>query len=338
MNRAIWYSIFIVTLALTPVATARADELVLTLATAAPAPNPDTIEVFMPWAERVRGAAKDAVRIDIRDGVALANPTNLYDRVASDVAQIGVLIPSLVGGKFPLTDVVGLPFVNSDARNASIAFWRLVKTGMLGAEYKDIVPLGFALFPPQGVHLTKAPASLDDLQGLRLRVVSKAGSESVARLAGTPLVLDPLEQYASLQRGMLDGVVSSWMGMGVLHLTEVTAFHVETSLGTGMFMVFMMRAKYESLPPAIRQAIDQNSGEALSRAMGEAFEARSLKFRAPAAAAPDKHKIVSLSSAQSEKWRATIAPVIENWTNTRPGGAKLLETYRAILADLKTSQ
>jgi len=336
MRRAIWSFILGVTLASVSFGTARADELVLTFATASPAPNLDTTEVFAPWAERVRADAKDTVRIDIRDGVTLANPTNIYDRVASDVAQIGLLIPSLVGGKFPLTDVVGLPFVTDDAVNASVGFWRLIKTGALDAEYTDIMPLGVALFPPQGVHLAKAPASLDNLQGLRLRVVSKTGSESVTRLGGTPLVLDPMDQYPALQRGTLDGVVSSWLGIGVLHLTEVTTFHVETSLGTGMFMVFMMRAKYATLPATVRQAIDKESGEALSRAMGEAFERRSSGFRAPAAADPGKHKIVSLSPAQSATWRATISPVIDNWTSTRPNGAKLLETYRTILASLGT--
>lgn len=335
--QAIALFLLMTTLAFASVSAARADELVLTFATASPAPNADTTEVFAPWAERIRADANDAVRIDIRDGVTLANPTNIYDRVVSDVAQIGLLIPSLVGGKFPLTDVVGLPFVTDDAVNASVGFWQLIKTGALDAEYKDIVPLGVALFPPQGVHLAKAPGSLDNLQGLRLRVVSKTGSESVTRLGGTPLVLDPMDQYPALQRGTLDGVVSSWLGMGVLHLTEVTAYHVETSLGTGMFMVFMTRAKYASLPDAIRQAIDKESGEALSRALGAAFEARAGKFRAPAAADPSKHVIVSLSPAQSAKWRATISPVIDNWTSTRPSGAKLLETYRTILASLEAS-
>jgi TRAP-type C4-dicarboxylate transport system substrate-binding protein len=320
------------------VASASADELVLTFATAEPAPSPDTTGVFLPWAQRVGAATNGAVRIDVRDGIALANPTNMYDRVGSDVVQIGLLIPSLVGGKFPLTDIVGLPFVTDDALNASVAFWRLLRTGQLDTEYKDIVPLAVALFPPQGVHLAKAPAALDDLHGLRLRVVSKAGSESIARLGGTPLVLDPGDQYASLQRGMLDGIVSSWMGMGPLHLTEVTAYHVETSLGTGMFMVFMTKTKHDSLPAAIRQAIDENSGESLSRALGASFEERSLKSRAPAAATPDKHKIVTLTPAQNETWRGTISPVIDNWTSSHSGGAKLLETYRGLLADLRGSK
>jgi TRAP-type C4-dicarboxylate transport system substrate-binding protein len=337
MKRVVVFG-FVAALSVLGLASACADELVLTFATAEPAPSPDTVQVFTPWAERVAAATKGAVRIEVRDGIAIANPINMFDRVQSDVVQIGLLIPSLVGGKFPLTDMVGLPFQTEDSLNASVAFWRLYKTGLLDAEYKDIVPLAMALFPPQGVHLVKAPASLDDLRGLRLRVVSKAGSESIARLGATPQVLDPGDQYASLQRGMLDGVVSSWMGMGPLHLTEVTSYHVETSLGTGMFIVFMARAKHDALPPAIRQAIDDNSGEAMSRALAVTFDQRSINSRGPAAAAPDKHKIVQLALAQSEKWRATISPVVENWTSTHQGGTKLIETYRGLLAEVKAGR
>lgn len=311
---------------------ARAAPLLLTFATAEPAPSPDTTRVFMPWAARVAAAAHGAVKIEVRDGTAIANPINMYDRVQSDVVQIGLLIPSLVGGKFPLTDMVGLPFLTDDSLHASIAFWRLYKTGAFAAEYKDIVPLATALFPPQGVHLVKAPAELDDLKGLRLRVVSKTGSETIERLGGTPLVLDPGAQYEGLLRGTLDGVVSSWMQMGPLHLTEVTHYHIETSLGTGLFMVFMAKAKHDALPPAIRKAIDENSGEPLSGAMAAGFEQRSIASRAPAAADPSQHKIVQLTPAESAKWRTAIAPVIDRWTASHKGGAQLVARYRALLA------
>ncbi|HVA14831.1 MAG TPA: TRAP transporter substrate-binding protein DctP [Stellaceae bacterium] len=328
----------IVALLSMPLVRASADEMSMIFVTAEPAPSPDTVQVFKPWAQRVAAAAHGAVHIDVRDGTAIVNPINMYDRVQSDVFQIGLLIPSLVGGKFPLTDMVGLPFLTDDSVNASIAFWRLYKTGALDAEYRDIVPLAMALFPPQGVHLVKPPASLDDLRGLRLRVVSKTGSESIARLGGTPLVLDPGDQYASLQRGMLDGIVSSWMQMGPLHLTEVTHYHIDTSLGTGMFMVFMARQKHDALPPAIRQAIDDNSGEPLTRAMAATFEQRSVRSRAPVAAAPDKHTIVQLTPAQNAKWRAAVAPVLAAWTASHPGGAKLVARYRAILAAVKAGK
>ncbi len=325
--------LFVLAVLLLPLA-ARADEMNLTFVTAEPSSSPDAPAFFIPWTQRVMASAPGAVKIEVRDGTAIVNPINMYDRVQSDVFQIGLLIPGLVGGKFPLTEVISLPFMTDDSLNASLAFWRLYASGALAEEYKDVTPLGVGLFPPQGVHLAKAPASLDDLKGLRLRVVSKTGSDTVTRLGGTPLVMDPGDQYAAIQRGMLDGLVSSWLQMGPLHLNEVTHFHIETSIGTSLFMVFMAKQKHDALPPAIRKAIDDNSGPALTRAMATAYEKRAVDTRGPVAAS-GQQKVVSLTPAQSAKWRDAIAPVITAWTDVHPGGAALIERYRAILAAVK---
>jgi TRAP-type C4-dicarboxylate transport system substrate-binding protein len=317
---------------------ALADETNLIFATTEPAGSDDSMHVFTPWAQRLAAATNNAIRIDLREGLAIANSMNIYDRVQSDVVQVGILIPSLIGGKFPLTDVAGLPFVTDDSVNASVAFWRLYKTGALDVEYKDIVPLGIGLFPPQDVQLIKAPPTLDNLNGLRLRVVGKLSSELVQKLGATPLVLDPGDQYTALQRHMIDGVISSWMSMGPLHLNDVTGYHVETSLGTGMFIVFMARQKFNALPATVQQSILDNSGESLSRSLAAGFEARATASRAPAAADPAKHTIVQLSAAQSAAWAKAITPVIDNWTASHPGGAELLANYRRIIAEVKAGK
>jgi TRAP-type C4-dicarboxylate transport system substrate-binding protein len=316
---------------------ARADEMNMTFVTAEPSTSPDAAAIFTPWAQRVMASAPGAVKIEVRDGTAIVNPVNMYDRIQNDVFQIGLLLPGLVGGKFPLTEVVSLPFMTDDSLNASVAFWRLYKTGAFDAEYKDIVPLGVGLFPPQGVHLAKEPAELNDLKGQRLRVVSKVGSDTVTRLGGTPLVMDPGDQYPSIQRGMLDGLISSWLQIGPLHLAEVTHFHIETSIGTSLFMVFMAKHTYDVLPPAIRKAIDDNSGEALTRTMASSYEARAAATREPVAKAAQQ-KIVSLTPEQTAKWSEAIKPVITGWTDTHSGGAALIDRYRAILADVKAGK
>lgn len=322
----------IAALACSPAVCAETTNLIF--ATTEPAGSDDSMRVFSPWAAQIAKATSDAIHIDLREGVAIANATNIYDRVQSDVVQVGILIPSLIGGKFPLTDVVGLPFVTQDSVNASVAFWRLYKTGVFDTEYKNIVPLGFGLFPPQDVQLVKAPPTLDNLQGLRLRVVGKLSSELVERLGGTPLVLDPSDQYTALERHTIDGVLSSWMSMGPLHLIDVTGYHVETSLGTGMFIVFMARGKFDSLPTATREGILANSGESLSRALGTGFEARATASRANAIADPAKHTVVQLPPAQTKAWAAAISPVIDEWTSSHAGGAALLANYRRILAEV----
>jgi TRAP-type C4-dicarboxylate transport system substrate-binding protein len=96
----------------------------------------------------------------------------------------------------------------------------------------------------------------------------------------------------------------------------------------------MAHGKFASLPPAVQQAMLDNSGESLSRALGKRFEARAATSRAPAAADPAKHTIVQLPPAQTAEWAKAINPVIDEWTASHPGGVELLATYRKLIAEV----
>ena len=52
-------------------------------------------------------------------------------------------------------------------------------------------------------------------------------------------------------------------------LAEVTSYHYEMRLGASTGMVFMAKKRYDALPPAAKKILDDNSGEAASRAWGK---------------------------------------------------------------------
>ena len=116
-------------------------------------------ENYHGWANRVNEAGKGIVSIDVRDGFALANSTNFYDRLLSDVMQITFGSLNYLAGKFQLSQVMALPFVMDSAEQESVVFWRLYKSGLLNSEFDQIVPLYFYAFPQVALHLTKVPAS-----------------------------------------------------------------------------------------------------------------------------------------------------------------------------------
>ena len=89
----------VLALLLLPLA-ARADEMNMTFVTAEPSTSPDAAAIFTPWAQRVMASAPGAVKIEVRDGTAIVNPINMYDRIQNDVFQIGLLIPGLSAANF----------------------------------------------------------------------------------------------------------------------------------------------------------------------------------------------------------------------------------------------
>ncbi|HLI20455.1 MAG TPA: TRAP transporter substrate-binding protein, partial [Stellaceae bacterium] len=310
---------------------ARADEITLTLATLDPPPTPLNTQELHPWADRVNAAGKGVVQIVVRDGTEIANQQNIYDRVLSDVVQIGRGTQSFIGGKFPLSEVVALPFVIDNGETASVAFWRLYRSGLLDSEYNDTMPLFFGILPPQALHLTKAPNAIDDLGGLRVAVATKNGAEIVSRLGGAPQSIQLIDLYPALQRGAADGVMINWPAFPPFKLNEVTRYHIEAPFGGSATMIFMAKKKWDALPRAAQKVLAENSGEAESRRFGAFWDTASDQGRAMVAAMGTQQTIVDLTPAQSAALKSKIAPMAAEWTKATPGGAKVLQALRADL-------
>ncbi len=297
----------------------------LIFASQSPAGTPNTV-FYNSWAQKINEAGKGKVRVEVRDGETLSNFMTAYDRVSDDVIQIGWIIHSLVGSRFPLSEVNSLPFIGDNNRACSVATWRLYKSGLLNDEYKDIVPLWFGCLTTNYLHWSKEPKQFDDLAGLKFRVNGKIPAQAVQLLGGTPISMTGGEMYEGLQRGTIDGLATTWASFEPYKLAEVTTAHLEVPLGGIPSMHFMSRKKFDSLPKDVQDIIMSNSGEVGSAAIGEFFAGAADRARAPIATS-DKHKILKLSSDQFDAWKKKVASVTESWTKDRANGAKAYEEY-----------
>ena len=312
---------------------ASAQETRLLFTSLSPAGSPNS-QFFNSWAQRVNDQSGGALKIDVRDGTALANFGNSYDRVLSDVVQIGWVQPAFIAGKFPLSEVTNLPFMTDDDINCSLALWRYYKSPVMAAELQDVVPIWASCLAQSGLHFAKAPRSDTELNGLKMRVAGKVPSQIVERMGGTPVSMTAESIYEALQRGTIDGMVTSWAAFEPYKFAEVAFYHVEVPIGSNPSMFMMSRKKYESLPPAARKALDDNSGEAIVREAAKHFAAQAARARAAVAQLPN-HKIVTPPPAQLAALKEKLNPIVLDWAKERPGADKAVETFRQIYAQVK---
>ena len=312
---------------------ASAQETRLLFTSLSPAGSPNS-QFFNSWAQRVNDQSGGALKIDVRDGTALANFGNSYDRVLSDVVQIGWVQPAFIAGKFPLSEVTNLPFMTDDDINCSLALWRYYKSPVMAAELQDVVPIWASCLAQSGLHFAKAPRSDTELNGLKMRVAGKVPSQIVERMGGTPVSMTAESIYEALQRGTIDGMVTSWAAFEPYKFAEVAFYHVEVPIGSNPSMFMMSRKKYESLPPAARKALDDNSGEAIVREAAKHFAAQAARARAAVAQLPN-HKIVTPPPAQLAALKEKLNPIVVDWAKERPGADKAVETFRQIYAQVK---
>jgi TRAP-type C4-dicarboxylate transport system substrate-binding protein len=318
--------------------TVQADETRLIMTTIS-SPNSQVGQInYHGWAERVNAAGKGIVSVDVRDGFALANSINFYDRLLSDVMQVSFGSLNYIAGKFQLSQVMTLPFVMDDAAQESVVFWRLYKSGLLDSEFDQIVPLFFYAYPQVTLHLTKAPtAPLENLNGLRILVAGQIPSAMIAKLGGTPMSIGLSDSYQALQRSTADGISFPMAPLPDFKLDEVTHYHILASLGGGPGGVWMAKAKYLSLPPEVRKILDDNSGEAQSRRVGATLDQFEGDVR-DRLSASKSHTVVSLTPQQRETWGALVKPMVDAWAATDDAHAKVLAKVRALAVEVKAEK
>lgn len=309
-----------------PVAQAE-ETLVFAAGTPPQGPIHDT---FVEWVAAINAAGAGVIQIDYREGFTMANPQNFYDRVKDGVVDMSWGTLTAVGGRFPLSSVVELPWLTGNADVASVAFWRMVDAGLLDAEFHDIVPLLTLVFPQAGIHLRAPMASIDTLTGQQIIAGTQTNAGVVTALGGTPLSIGLAETYEAIQRGTADGRLLPWSAFPAFRMGEITNFHIEAPVGTVVGMMFVNREVWDGLPEAAREIILRHSGEGLSRATGVRVDRVNGGIRAGIVSNP-AHAVVSLTPEQDAAWQARVAPITEAWTAQVEGGAAFLEAYRAAL-------
>lgn len=285
-------------------------------------PNTPAAAEYHEWADKVNAAGKGIVHLDIRDGFNLVNSNNFYDRLLADVVQITFGSTNYLGGQFRLSQVTGLPFLFDTSEQASAVFWRLYKSGLLNDEFSKVVPLALQGFPQESPHLVKAPAELNDLKGLRIIAAGATHTRVLSLLGATSVSIGLTDSYEALQRGAADGMTFPMAAIHDFKIDEVTHYHIQAPLGGGPGGIWMAKAKFDNLSPAVQKILTNNSGEAESRRLGYLLDQQQEEEPKRLATMADQ-KVVNLTAAQRAAWEKAVQPIYTSWDDQ--DGAKANE-------------
>ncbi len=291
------------------------------------------IHIHHPWAERVSAARGGFLHIRVVDGPRGADFADVYKRVLDDEVQIGWALQPYMSVPFPLSEVAALPLVASSAEDASVALYRLWKSGALDSEYRDIEPLKLCTTSEAGVHLREVPKSNDGFKGLRIIEAGRIGADTITALGGRPVTLQLAAYRKTLVDGGADGVLAGWPLLEPLGLHAVTKFHVEVALGGTPCMVFMAKKRYLALPADARHVLDARTREHETRMLGLYWDKAAQEGRY-ATGGRKGHMIVAPAKDQMASFKRRVQPAVEAWVRRTPGGAAVLAKFRAALAEI----
>lgn len=294
-----------------------------------------------PWVKQVEAATKGRVKIQIYPSQSLVKGIDMWKAASAGTIDIGWCVQSYWPDLTPLSDVIslpGLPF--KSAEKSSEVLWKLYeKYPAIQKEYTTIMPLALYTATPFFILTTKKQIkSLEDVQGMKIRIVGPPSTAHFKALGGVPTPMPMPDVYQALDRGVLDGAAAPWEAVHAFRLYEVSKFVTIAPLATVYFSICANRAKMQSLPAEVRAQIMSVGGLAGSKFWGKNFF-DSAQAGVETALKDAKKELAryDLPAAEIQRWTKLAEPVHEDWVkrNEAKGHKEAREILKATIAMLK---
>jgi len=232
------------------------------------------VHALQPWVKKVEEATKGRVKIDIFYAQTLAKGPDIWNAVKTGVADMGWCFHGYWPDMTPLSDVItlpGLPF--KTAEKGSEVLWKLYeKYPSIQKEYKDVHVLQLWSSIPYFLITTKKQVkTIEDVKGLKIRVVGGPPTEQMKALGAVPTLIPMPDTYLSLDKGVIDGMGAPWEAVHGFRLYEIVKYYTLVPLSAVYFSMSVNKQKWESLPPDIQQAITSVSGLEAAKFWGRNF-------------------------------------------------------------------
>jgi TRAP-type C4-dicarboxylate transport system substrate-binding protein len=225
------------------------------------APPHPTALADLAWIEYIETATEGRVHITPYWGSTLIHATESYIECKQGIADIAYMTGAYQSAGFELCKLLwpaayGCP--NEEV--AQLVYNDLLeKFPELNAEFEGVkVMCEFTLPPYQVITARKAVRTLEDFQGLTLRTLGSQ-APAIESLGGEGSTMAMSEVYISIQKGILDGTISTFDVLESSALAEVCNYVTVVNFVTSPNVQRVMNLDvYNSLPADIQQIFDDS--------------------------------------------------------------------------------
>ncbi|MEX0303966.1 MAG: TRAP transporter substrate-binding protein [Leisingera sp.] len=267
------------------------------------------------WADNVEESSGGRIKIDRFPSMQLGGkPPELMDQAIDGVADVVWTVVGYTPGRYPSTEVFELPFMMTNARAVSHAYWEMFEKHMKDSEFKDVHILGTWVHGPGMIHTSDPVEAPEDLEGMKIRGGGRSVNALLTELGATPVGMPVPAVPEGLSKGVIDGTTIPWEVTAALKVPELVENHTEftgKALYTLTFVLAMNKDKYESLPDDLKKAIDDNSGLEFSVFAGGTQADSDGPSREMALDLGNN--VITLDAEQTALWRERAQPIYDKW-------------------------
>ncbi len=197
--------------------------------------------------------------------------------VRDGLAEMSIWYPAYSSATYPLLGAPGLPFLDPnrpDSAGAQAGADRAWASPAMTAELKrvhglfTVMEVSSSYVEPMNFYMQKPITSPADFKGQRVRIFGPELADLVKALGGTPVNIAAPEVYSSLQRKIMDGVITSSGGITGLKWGEQLSSAYVVNMAMIRETVVINNEKVNKLPADIRSVFIEEMAAA-GKAMRE---------------------------------------------------------------------
>lgn len=289
------------------------------------------------WADNIEEASGGRIEIERYPSMQLGGaPPELMDQAIDGVADIIWTVVGSTPGRFPSTEVFELPFMVSDAREASCAYWTMYEENMQ-EEFSAVHILGTWVHGPGMLHTADPVETPADLEGMQIRGGSRLVNQLLELTGATPVGMPVSAVTEGLSRGVINGTTIPWEVTTSLRVPELVTNHTEfegPALYNLTFVLAMNQGAYDALPDDLRQIVDDNSGLDFSIFAGGTQADADGPARQIAVDLGNNIITIDAATAEAE-WLPLVQPIYDTWVADLAGrgmdGQMLIDRARELM-------
>jgi TRAP-type C4-dicarboxylate transport system substrate-binding protein len=272
---------------------------------------------FIPFAERVAKLSAGQVTVKIYPGGTLGDARQLYDATLNGVTDIAFFIPSYLTGRFPRSSVFELPALFDSGAHLARASYE-VYDKYIADDFKDVKVLCM-YGPGQGQlgFVNRNVRSVADMRGLKIRSPNAEMNIALRALGATPVGMPVSELAVSLQKGVVEGVLTPYSAFVDFKVYDLVKYVTEVNLyGTYMIMI-MNKKSFASLPEIGKKAIEEASGKQWGLHVARVYDQADVeaaeqmkstgKIQLSKMPDPEKAKISEMLKGMAAEWVETVS-------------------------------
>lgn len=271
--------------------------------------------VLAKWADDLRAQTDGELDISVFPAGQMGPPPRQYDLVRTGVADFAFIFTAFSPGRFPLTDLLSLPFllVGPDARPRKAADTSWLATSLkpeFVAEYVGTEMLYSINLTATGFFMNAVQVRTPkDVEGLRIRPTSAAMAEQLKALGASPATIPPTEIADAIAKGVVDGAIFNFEGGRAFQLQQAVKHVSMLANSSATFSFIANQEMMDKLPKEYATLIRDTTGPDAARQVGGLYdkaEAGGREFMIG-----KDVEVIDLVNAAADPFREALKPVYE---------------------------